>query len=361
MSFQIYSQLNKHRGKQGDAGMARHPGWLPRVPVCVMDTLQGGAPGTAVALKGSSGGEPAAPEHKASACTTDLGQELPASDKKTKLFSLSLSPVCMWFSSWLIRPQQPLPWVVAFPTATTHGGVQLPWTKGCSPTLTTSLTAPRHVYYKPLPSLSLRRGWNINPLHLTVEGLSEAIAAIKQSVLYHYQWSLPISPGMEQWLSKTFAAGESWRGHIQAPVHLAQVCHTCTMASLENPHGLHSPPARHAPVLDTPPSKEFNSYQLISNIRQNKVQKLFLAQQRLPLKSQGSVPSGMCQHPVPGVTVGMASPHRNSIGCLAAELHGCDLVSLFERERWKKNWHHRRKSVVKAIIWLGLKKPLEVP
>lgn len=95
MSFQIYSQLNKHRGKQGDAGMARHPGWLPRVPACVMDTLQGGAPGTVVALKGSSGGEPAAPEHTASACTTDLGQELPASDKKKMLFSLSLSPVCM--------------------------------------------------------------------------------------------------------------------------------------------------------------------------------------------------------------------------------------------------------------------------
>lgn len=81
----------------------------------------------------------------------------------------------------------------------------------CSFTSTVSLTAPRHVCYKPLPPSSLRKGGNMTPLHLTVEGLSEVIATIKQSVLCCCQRSFPISPGMEQWLLKTFTGGESWR------------------------------------------------------------------------------------------------------------------------------------------------------
>lgn len=100
VSKYTHSWTNTEENK-GMQGIARHPGRPPHVPACVMDTRQRGAPGRVVAPKGSSRGEPAAPEQAASACTTDLGLSCQPQPKKIVVFRLPLSPlcVCMWFSS----------------------------------------------------------------------------------------------------------------------------------------------------------------------------------------------------------------------------------------------------------------------
>lgn len=85
-----WTNMDENKGMQAITLVGSH--------VCQHATLQRGALETVVALKGSSRGEPAAPGRAASACTTDLGQELPASAKKIVVFSLC-PHVCMWFSS----------------------------------------------------------------------------------------------------------------------------------------------------------------------------------------------------------------------------------------------------------------------
>lgn len=150
------------------------------------------------------------------------------------------------------------------------------------------------------------------------------------------------------------------------PVALAQVSHRCAKASLENPQepGLIVSldtmlqcstllPARKYffPMLG---KKRYERY--TRHTRDCLCQAPHIPGDSRRWGSQDSDPSGMGQR---SLWCNCCSGQRTHGRLAAAGFWSCECI--WERRAGETSWHYRRKSVVKAIIWLGLKKPLEVP